>query len=147
MFIIETKQDMEGARDQAQMFVSRSLLQVSGDTYHANDAILDFAAAKIQENPAIVLTAVSRQARYLGRLHVLLHVSNAGRSDENFHEVDDMWRVVEGLAGDPRLRSKHYGKSLEELEQAAGGQQGQDLYFWAVGRTCEIQASVLRTSI
>lgn len=57
--------------EEADFFVSSSLLQEVDGSFRLNDLLLDFIRIKCQGEELLVAEAVERQSQYLGRLAVL----------------------------------------------------------------------------
>eukprot|EP00903_Cladosiphon_okamuranus_P006464 g6324.t1 len=139
MLVSIWQQDHRGARKEAEVFASNSLLQEVGDSFRLHDLLLDFIAIKCQGEDALVEEAVKRQSQYLGRLAVLRGYANNGKFLKGLYSLIGLWRKLNDLGGNGRLEVATYSASLGELR----GDESEDAahVFWAVGRLLGLQES------
>lgn len=115
--------------------------------YRVHDLVWDFVKDRIKSAP--LEKAASRQAKYLGRLDVVLRHANNRGSDPFFFEGDSLmayfplaalWRSVEEVSSNTRLQVDTYGSSLKSL----GEEESEDAadVYWAVGSLLEFQVRI-----
>eukprot|EP00752_Nemacystus_decipiens_P009503 g8495.t2 len=110
--------DAEGAREEAEGLVSKSLLQdASGSGYRVHDLVLEKMKIKIKADAEMVGKAAALQAQYLGRLDVVTRYRGLehGAWNQGCFVLDALWRSVETLSGDHGLEVATYLASLREL--------------------------------
>ena len=137
-FKLSLWQDLEDARVSANDLVDRSLLQMRGDHYLVHDLVLRFVKTNVEGMAREA--AISRQARYLGRLDVLLgYVDRAHiAGNQDLFALDYLWRSLEELSADPQLEIASYTSSLVELENCMANENKANFYS-SVGRLYDLQ--------
>ena len=108
-------QDNRGAKKEADLFVSSSLLQEVDGSFRLHDLLLDFVRTRCHGEDVFVEEAVERQSLYLGRLAVLRGYSDKGESVEGLYSLIGLWRKLTELSGDKGREVDVYNKSLREL--------------------------------
>eukprot|EP00752_Nemacystus_decipiens_P009200 g8218.t1 len=125
--------DAEGAREEAEELVSKSLLQdASGGGYRVHDLVLEKMKIKIKADVEVVGKAAALQAQYLGRLDVVTSYRDAkhGAGNRGWFVLDALWRSVETLSGDDGLEISSYLASLGELGSYKADADVAKCYSW-----------------
>ncbi|CAB1113194.1 unnamed protein product [Ectocarpus sp. CCAP 1310/34] len=127
--------DNMGARNEADFFVSNSLLQEVDGSFRVHDLLLDFARTRCEKE--IIDEAVERQSQFLGRLAVLRGYEAEGESLEGFYSLIVLWRKLAELCGNKQLEVEAYDASLGELgdDESTGAADA----FSAVGRLLQLE--------
>ncbi|CAB1096625.1 unnamed protein product [Ectocarpus sp. CCAP 1310/34] len=124
------KVDNMGARNEADFFVSNSLLQEVDGSFRVHDLLLDFARTRCEKE--ILDEAVKRQSQYLRRLAVLQDYRAKGDPLEGLYSLIVLWRKLAEHCGNEQVEVEAYHASLGELgdDESAGAADA----FSAVGR-------------
>lgn len=136
-------QDVDDTADEAEVLVSRSLLQAVDGGYCVHDMVLDYASVTVDRDD--LEAAVSRQARYLSAVETLRGFAKEAKHTNGLRGLIMLWRAVEKLAGDPGIQGRSYGEMLRDMETGARESNHTARVVWAsrtIARLFELQVSL-----